>query len=233
MPDPLFLSPRRLYGRRSGHRLRKTRQQVLDQFFPQIAVDLPPSGPVILESLYSSPRKEYWFEIGFGNGEHMVELAKAYPGVGILGCEAFINGVSAASLSIESAGITNIKLYNGDARNLLERLPDHCLDRIYLLFPDPWPKRRHHRRRFVNPENLNLLAQKLAPCGEFFVATDHGALARWMLEKTLAHGAFEWLAEKPDDWRCRDVHEPPTRYEMKAKARGAACFYFRFRRQRI
>lgn len=226
--EPMF------YGRRHGHRLRAGRQALLQERLPAYEIRLPGAdGLLDPASLFEALPAESRFhlEIGFGNGEHLVAQARARPEVGFLGCEPFINGVSRCLGHIEAEGVRNVRLYAEDARRLLILLPRGSLERVSLLFPDPWPKARHHRRRFVQPETLDLLARVLAPGGEFRTATDHIELARWMLFHGLRHPAFDWPAEAAADWRRPPADESPSRYEEKAKAAGRACLYLQFRRR--
>jgi tRNA (guanine-N7-)-methyltransferase len=173
---------------------------------------------------------EVWLEIGFGAGEHLAADARANPEIGLIGAEAYRDGIAALLRHIERDGLTNVRVFPDDARLLLERLTEGSLTRAVLLFPDPWPKRRHHKRRFVSRTTLDRLAFVLADEGELLFATDHDDYVRWTLEHVLAHPAFEWLARGPQDWRVRP-YPAPTRYESKARARGRRCAYLRFARR--
>lgn len=221
----------RFYGRRHGKKLRPGRQRALHELLPRLSFPLPVEGTLDPAALFDPPPRAVWLEIGFGSGEHMVGLAEIHPDVGFIGCEPFVNGVSAAARSAAEKALRNVRILDDDARKLLACLPGGALDRVYLLFPDPWPKSRHHRRRFLVPENLDRLARVLRPGGLLQVATDHMDCGRWMLANALRHGAFEWLAERPGDWRQRPPGEIETRYEAKALARGDLCHYFRFARR--
>lgn len=220
-----------LYGRRGGHRLRATRQAALDDLLPRLA--LPPfnGAPLELAELFQQPMRAYWLEVGFGNGEHLADQAAKHPDVGCIGCEPFINGVSMLLRHVGERGLDNVRVHADDARPLIEALPDGALERVYLLFPDPWPKSRHHRRRFISRETLDALARVMRAGAELRIATDHMECGRWMLWHVLQHAAFQWLAERPADWRERPGDETPTRYEQKALAAGQPCLYFRFRRR--
>jgi len=172
-----------------------------------------------------------WFEIGFGSGEHLAAQAAANPGVGLIGCEPFLNGVVGALGHIREHDLTNVRLHMGDALDVLERLPDASLSRVFLLHPDPWPKARHAKRRFVNPGPLDLIAAKLAPGGEFRLGTDHAVYCRWALMQMGLRNDFDWLVDSPADWQVRPADWPQTRYETKARRLGHEVWYFRYRRR--
>ncbi|MCB1369194.1 MAG: tRNA (guanosine(46)-N7)-methyltransferase TrmB, partial [Rhodobacteraceae bacterium] len=169
-------------------------------------------------------------EIGFGGGEHMVHMAAANPDIGIIGCEPFINGVAMLLGKIRAAGVDNLAVHPDDVRDLFDVLPDASINRAFLLYPDPWPKKRHHRRRFVTPEFLDPLARVMRPGAILRVATDIGDYVRQTLEQMQAHAGFDWLADGPDDWRkpWDDWHS--TRYEQKALREGRIPHYLTFRR---
>jgi tRNA (guanine-N7-)-methyltransferase len=229
-PDGKDDGKRLLYGRRFGRKLRPRKRGLMDTLLPRIAVD-PASladGP---GNLFDPSPTQVWLEIGFGNGEHIAEQARRNPDTGLIGCEPFINGVAALLDEIDRDGIGNIRVFPDDARIVLDALPDASIDRCFVLFPDPWPKSRHNRRRFVSPENLDSLARVLRDGAELRLASDHDDYVRWMLFHTLAHPAFEWLARGPADWREKPADWPPSRYEEKALARGECCAYLRFRRK--
>ena len=224
--------PRLLYGRRRGRRLRQGRQRLLDDVLPRLSVDLD-TLPPRLDALFPRPVRSVWLEVGFGGGEHLLAQATAHPDVGIIGCEPFVNGVARLLSAIEAAEtpLENIRLYPDDARTLIERLPADSVGRVFVLFPDPWPKSRHHRRRFIAKPQLDALARVMTPGAELRLATDHPGYLRWMLFHCLAHGAFEWLAREAEDWRRRPADWPQTRYEEKAIEKGAVCTFLRFRRR--
>jgi tRNA (guanine-N7-)-methyltransferase len=224
--DPTTL--RRLYGRRTGHKLRVGQAAMLEADLP--ALTIPPTGPLSAETLFGDDRP-LWLEIGFGRGEHMVAQAAAHPHLGLLGAEPFLDGVVGALANIREAGVSNIRLHNGDALDLLDRLPPASLARAFLLHPDPWPKARHAKRRFVNPGPLALLARALKPGSELRIGTDHPVYCHWTLQQLQDHPDFEWLATTPSDWNRRPEDWPPTRYEQKALREGREVWYFRFRRR--
>lgn len=180
--------------------------------------------------MFDFPLEDIWLEVGFGSGEHLAAQARTHPAVGMLGCEPFVNGVGRLLSEIDRDGIRNIRIHADDARDLIERLPEASIGRVFVLFADPWPKRRHHRRRFIGPDNLNGLARIMKDGAELRLASDQMPLVRWMLFHVTRHEAFEWAAQGPEDWRLRPGDWPQTRYEEKALARGETCVYLMFRR---
>jgi tRNA (guanine-N7-)-methyltransferase len=169
-------------------------------------------------------------EIGFGGGEHLVHQAARNPSVGIIGAEPYINGVAMLLGKVRDAGVTNLAIHPGDARDLFDVIPDGALRRVFLLYPDPWPKKRHHRRRFVTPEHLKPLAAKMATGAILRVATDIEDYVRQTLEQVAFQGDFEWLAERPSDWKDPWDDWPSTRYEQKALQEGRVPHYLTFQR---
>ena len=220
---------RTLYGRRRGKKLRAGQEALLDTLLPGISVAVPPEPQKLdLASIFGDER-EVWFEVGFGAGEHLVWQAEQHPHVGLIGCEPYINGVAKCLAHIERAGVTNVRLFADDARLVMNALPERSLSRVFVLFPDPWPKTRHHRRRFVQRSTLDLLAPLMKPGAELRLATDDPSYLPWMVEHACTHPAFEWLAERPADWRTRPADWPGTRYETKRIA-GTPVF-LRLRRR--
>jgi tRNA (guanine-N7-)-methyltransferase len=220
----------RLYGRRRGRRLREGRRALTETLLPVLRVPLGVPGTLDPAALFPFEPREIRLEIGFGAGEHLVHQAKAEPTVGFIGCEVFVNGVAALLARVKADNLGNVRILDDDARLLFKRLPEASLDRIVALFPDPWPKTRHHRRRLIQRESLDAFARLLKDGGEFRFATDHMEYARWTLVRCLRHPAFAWAARGPQDWRGRPQDSPQTRYETKARARGRACVYLVFRR---
>lgn len=221
---------RRIYGRRQSHRIRPARKRLLEERLPELQLHVPEDGsPLQLGEVQSTLRPRRWLEIGFGGGEHLAEQAAANPDVLLIGCEPYVNGVARLLSLIENAD--NVRVVIDDARLLLKALPDRSFEKIFVLFPDPWPKARHQKRRIVNPETLADMARLLKPGGELRLATDIMSYARPMLFSTLADGRFDWLAERPADWRERAADWPETRYEEKARKAGRAPVFFRFRKQ--
>lgn len=222
---------RNFYGRHKGKSLRPEQQRRLEENLPACIVpgvdwnENPNRDPIDLKLLFAG--KPVWLEIGFGSGEHMVHQARANPDVAIIGCDPYVNGVAVALGKMR--GVDNIRLHPGDARDLFDVLPAECLDKAFLLYPDPWPKSRHHRRRFVTSEHLEPLHRALKPGAEFRVATDIPDYVRQTLLEVPAAG-FEWLAEGPDDWRTPWADWLSTRYEQKALREGRVPHYMTFRR---
>ena len=222
------LPEQRFFGRRKGPAFSARQQALMDGLLPKISVTLPadPALPLDLAALFGLKKREHWLEIGFGKGEHLAWQAQANPDVGLIGCEPYLNGVVGLLNHIEANEIKNIRIYGDDARHVMTALGDASIDRIFLIHPDPWPKKRHARRRFVNPLNLDELARILKDGGEFRVGTDHPIYREWTALQMSQRSDFEWLAEKPEDWLVRPDDWPETRYEIKA-LEGRAT-YFRF-----
>lgn len=213
-----------LYGRRLGRPLSPHQTELIETLLPKIAV---PEGPLDLQELFPSCGA-FGFEVGFGGGEHVVAQALAHPDTGFIACEPFVNGVAKLLMAIEAEGLANVRVHMGDARDVLVRVPDRSLSKAFVLFPDPWPKLRHYKRRFIQLQTLDQLARVLKPGGEFRVATDHADYRIWALQHLIADSRFRWAAERASDWRVRPADWPATRYEQKAVAAGRACIYLRF-----
>ncbi len=221
---------RLIYGRRQGRRLRPGRERLLAEKLPEIQIRLPDEARLDPARLFDPPRP-VWLEIGFGGGEHLAWQAGAHPEVGLIGCEPFIEGVAKLVSVIEAERLDNVRIAVDDARLLLEALPDRSLERIFVLFPDPWPKARHHKRRLINRVTAGEFARLLVPGGELRLATDDMSYARAMLLALLPEPRLEWMADRPRAWRERPEDWPPTRYEEKAIAAGRRSIYLRFRRR--
>ncbi len=221
---------RLIYGRRHGKKLRPGRQALIERLLPKLRVVLPDSGALDARALFDRPVAEVWLEVGFGAGEHLAAQARAHPDIGMIGCEPFVNGVAGLLAKVAAEDLRNVRVLADDARPLLEALPEAAIGRLFVLFPDPWPKKRHHKRRFVNRANLEICARILRDGGELRIATDHPEHCRWILDHLRRHGAFEWLARRPGDWRARANDWPETRYEAKARAQGRQPVFLRFRR---
>ena len=225
MGDPTTLN--RLYGRRAGHKLRQGQAALIEAYLPQFAV---PDGPLTANRLFGDDRP-LEFEIGFGAGEHLAAQAAMRAAHGFIGCEPFLNGVVGAVGHVAAQRLSNVRIHMGDALDVLARLPDASLNRVYLLHPDPWPKARHAKRRMMNPGPLDRISAKLKPGGEFRFGTDHPVYVRWALMQMNQRRDFAWLANGPDDFLIRPDDWPETRYERKARRLGHEVWYFRFRRQ--
>lgn len=220
-----------LYGRRRGRPLRVQKARCYEALLPQTRITLPEQGQLDPAGLFSFAPAAVWLEVGFGGGEHLAAQAQAHPDIGFIGCEPFVNGVAGLLHHIEARGLQNVRVLADDARPLLARLPEASIARSFVLFADPWPKARHHRRRFIGPETLPDLARILADNAHLRLASDDPGLARWMLEHVWSHPAFAWTARCPADWRHRPADAPPTRYEEKALAAGRRPVYLTFRRR--
>jgi tRNA (guanine-N7-)-methyltransferase len=218
------------FGRRKGHRLRTHQAQLLQSLLPQLAIDLSIPPPSDLSVLFPHPVGNVRLEIGFGGGEHLVAEAQARPDVGFIGCEPFVNGVAKALAAIDACGRDNIRLHAGDATELFPWLPPASLSRIDLIYPDPWPKRRHWKRRFVQDDSIAKIAKVLQPGGEFRFVTDIADYAAWTLERMAHSTAFTWTAQRAADWRMPWPGFTSTRYEAKAMREGRAPCYLIFRR---
>lgn len=219
---------RQIYGRRQGHKLSPQQERLMRGLLPEIEVVPPASGQIDPDGLFPDGISELWFEVGFGGGEHLIWQALHHPNAGVIGCEPYLNGVAALLGGIERDKIPNIRIYRGDARDILDLLPGKCLQRAFILFPDPWPKTRHHKRRFVCRENLDRLARVMKSGGELRIASDIADYIYWTLAQIRTHGGFQWSACSPDDWRRRPPDWPQTRYEQKARRAGRMPVFLKF-----
>lgn len=181
--------------------------------------------------LFDPPKRAIWMEIGFGAGEHLAQVAARHPDIGFIGCEPYLNGVASLLARIEAGRLDNIRIWNEDSRPLLESLGPACLERVIVLFPDPWPKRRHAARRLIAPATLDQLARIMADGALLRLASDDRGYIRWALSALLRHPDFLWEAERADDWRLRPADQPETRYEAKARAKGIAPVFLTLRRR--
>jgi tRNA (guanine-N7-)-methyltransferase len=225
--DPTTLN--RLYGRSSGHKLRKGQQELVDGLLPQIEV--PAEGEVTARRLFGDDRPLH-VEIGFGSGEHLAYRADLLPDHGFVGCEPFLNGIAVALAHVRDKHLANVRLWRGDALDVLRRLPDGAISFLYLLHPDPWPKARHAKRRMVNDRPVDLFAAKLKSGGEFRLATDDPTYLAWSLMVMQRHEQqFEWLAERPSDFLKPPSGWIETRYGAKSRREGRRPYYLRYRRR--
>lgn len=218
------------YGRRKGKPLRGAQIAHLDTVLPALKLDLTETAPSNVKTLFPEPVERVRLEIGFGGGEHLIHRAVENPSIGFIGVEPFVNSMAKLIAQIEARGARNIRLYDDDATQVLDWLPDACLDQIDLLYPDPWHKRKHWKRRFVSEVNLDRFARVLKPGGVFCFASDIDSYINWTLVHCHAHAAFEWTARNAADWLTPYPTWPGTRYEAKAKREGRESAYLTFRR---
>ena len=224
---------RTIYGRRRGKPLRVGRREVLERLLPRLQL-IPADhqdGTLDPRGLFKTDIRSVWLEIGFGAGEHLAAMAQAHPDIGFIGCEPFINGVARLLSVIDEQGLDNIRIVTDDAGLLLDCLAAGSIERAFLLFPDPWPKRRHNKRRFVCTKNIAALAQILADGARWRIATDHMGYCRWILALMAAAPRFEWSARRPGDWQLRPDDWPATRYEGKGIEAGRPPVFLSFRRR--
>ena len=213
---------KRLFGRRKGHALSPRQTRLIEELLPRLKFD-----PEVVRS------ESTWLEIGFGGGEHLIAVAEANPDVTVVGCEPFVNGVASLLGVVSDKGLANIRVHPDDVRDILHTISPGMLQRTFILFPDPWPKRRHVKRRLINASFLKQLAVAMAPGSELRVATDIGDYARTILVAVRTVPQFSWQAREACDWRERPHDWIETRYETKALAAGRRCYYFRFLRNAI
>ena len=218
-----------LYGRSKGKTLRSYHARLIEDLLPILELGGIPLGDPA--QLFAFTPAAIHLEIGFGGGEHLAQRAREAPDFGFLGCEPFLNGVAKLLAAIDAEGLANIRVRAGDARPLIEELPPGSLDRIYILYPDPWPKRRQRKRRLIGSETIAEFARVLKIGGDLRFATDIDDYAGWTLDRFLDSEAFEWLAAKADDWRRPWDGWTSTRYEAKARAEGRQTAYLTFRRR--
>ena len=211
------------YGRRKGHALRPHRQLLMNELLPEVQVSS--------EGNYALDASEIWLEIGFGAGEHLAAQAESHPDIGFIGCEPYVNGVATLLSVIEQKKLTNIRIFNDDARLLLTKLKQATISKVFVLFSDPWPKKRHNRRRFITPENLTTLSYIMTDQAELRFATDDMNYVRWALDVFYQHPDFNWQDQRPGDWSNRYADAVPTRYETKAVKQGKKSVYLTFRRR--
>jgi len=216
----------RSYGRRRGKKLRPGRERLMEDVLPGISIK---PGATVTDQ-FPPDIRELWMVLGFGGCEHLAAQAQAHPDVGIIGCEPFLNGVAKLLSLLDENKSENVRIYADDARDIFPDVADGALDRVFILFPDPWPKVKHHKRRLIQTPLLDDLARMLKDGGEFRFASDHMGYVRWVLSFALKHPDFEWMAEGPRDWRDPPDDWTRTRYEQKALA-GDVMVYLRFRRK--
>src|SRR3984957_6514498 len=221
---------RAFFGRRKGHTLRPRHARLIETLLPQLAIDLSNPAPTELSALFPVPIDDIQLEIGFGGGEYLIAQAQERPRTGFIGVEPFVNGMAKALAGIESGKLQNIRLHFDDAMNLMAWLPQNALARIDLIHPDPWPKRRHWKRRFVQDAMVSRLPRILRPGGELRFVTDIADYAAWTLQRLLRSADFEWTAERACDWREPWRDYTMTRYGRKAEREGRTAAYLIFKK---
>lgn len=219
---------RRLYGRRQSRPLNTQRQEAFDTLMPKLQIEVAPA--LDPKTLFPASKTEHWLEIGFGNGEHLTALMQTHPENGYIGVEPYINGMAAFLKDIKDEPCDNIRVLMDDAILLCENLTDECLDGIYVLNPDPWPKTRHHKRRIISRDNLDIFARILKPGAALIMSTDVDGLAEWIVTQSFTHPAFEWTAKCADDWRKTPENWIKTRYEEKGAKGSSNMSYLIFKR---
>jgi tRNA (guanine-N7-)-methyltransferase len=220
----------RSFGRVRGRILGDTLKQIVDDKLPALLIPEDTTDPM---SLFDHAPQEIRVEIGFGSGEHLVHMAKQFPHIGFIGCEPYLNGVAASLQLMEQEKVTNIRIWRGDARLLLAQLPAASISKIFILFPDPWPKRKHHKKRLISGKFPALLSYVLKPGGTVLLATDHVDYAGWMLSFMLRERSLVWQAKVAKDWETPPTGWTPTRYQEKALRQGREAVFFDFVREKF
>lgn len=225
MIDTQLPQQRYIWGRRQSRPLKENQRQALLDLWPEVSLGLPEQSMINLSDLFNPPPTDFWLEIGFGGGEHLAAQAALHPDIGFVGCEPFINGVASLVVQIQEQSLKNIRIVKDDARLLLARIPDQSVGRIFVLFPDPWPKQRHHKRRIIQNASVTTFGRILKPDGLLLMATDDAPYAQWMQDIMAECREFELVLndresvyERPKDW-------PITRYEQKGINQGRAPVY--------
>jgi tRNA (guanine-N7-)-methyltransferase len=218
------------FGRRKGKTLRQQQASVMAGLLPRLSIDLTNPAPASLRSLFSGPVDEVRLEIGFGGGEHLLSGLHDNPQTGFIGCEPFVNGMAKLLAAVQPQDFGRLRLFADDATALLRWLPPHGLDRIDILYPDPWPKRRQRKRRLISDDTVAMMARSVRSGGSVRFATDIDDYAGWALNRFLRHGDFAWDAVDARAWKTPWPHWPGTRYEAKALAVGRVPTYLTFRR---
>ncbi|MBW9074483.1 tRNA (guanosine(46)-N7)-methyltransferase TrmB [Agrobacterium deltaense] len=219
------------FGRRKGKPLRNQQVDTIENLLPLLKIDLESVPPQNLAALFPADVRLIRLEIGFGGGEHLAHRAVENPETGFIGVEPFVNSMAKLLAAVRERELMNIRLYDDDATQLLDWLPEGSIDHIDLLYPDPWPKKKHWKRRFVSDVNLARFHRVLKPGGKFCFASDIDTYVNWTLQHCARHGGFEWTAKSADDWRTPYANWPGTRYENKAKREGRSSAYLTFIRR--
>lgn len=223
-------SERAFFGRRKGHKLRAHQTDLIARLLPKLSLSIETAAPDDLTSLFAPPVERVRLEIGFGGGEHLIAEALAHPQIGFIGCEPYVNGMAKTLAQIDARSIPNIRLFAGDAVELLTWMPPRALTRIDLIHPDPWPKRRHWKRRFVQDATIAAMTRVLGDAGEFRFVCDIEHYVDWTLAHMLRSQDFVWTAERADDWRLPWPDYTMTRYGAKATREGRKAAYLVFRK---
>ena len=218
-------------GRRHGRRLRPNMEKLIIHQLPKVQIKQV-DGELLISTLalFSTNITETWMEIGFGAGEHLAWQADNNPNIGFIGCEPFVNGIASLLRHASNKKLSNIRILPDDVRPFLSHLPDHCISRLFILFPDPWRKRRHKSRRIIQKSTLDEFYRLLKPSSELRIATDDPIYLRWILSHFNSHKGFEWLARRPEHWRIRPNDWPETRYEKKALIAGRSPVFLKYRK---
>ncbi len=220
----------KIYGRRQDKPLKPRQARLMRELLPRVAMPDPEAGRIDPAKIFPHS-EEMELEVGFGGGEHLAFQAAQKPARGFIGAEPFVNGVAKLLVRIEEEKLENVRIHFGDARPLMEALPDASLARLYVLHPDPWPKKRHFKRRMISPWFFEEAARLLKRGGELRVASDVPDYVRWTLMQARRAPAFDWTAERAADWREPPEDWPRTRYEAKGREHGRPPAYLRFRRK--
>ncbi len=218
------------FGRRKGKPLREHQARLINEELNALRLDLKHPAPDALQTLYPVPVEKIRLEIGFGGGEHLIHRARNHPDTGFIGVEPFVNSMAKLLAKVEALGLKNIRLHDDDATVVLDWLPAASVDQVDLLYPDPWPKKRHWKRRFVSDVNLGRFHRVLKPGGLFCFASDIDTYVNWTLQHVSRHGGFEWTARNASDWLVPFEDWPGTRYEAKARREGRSSAYLTFRK---
>ncbi|MEM6463161.1 MAG: tRNA (guanosine(46)-N7)-methyltransferase TrmB [Pseudomonadota bacterium] len=229
-PDHPTRTTEAFFGRRKGKALRHAQTEAMRELLPRLRVNVEAKAPARIGGIFTRDYTDYRLEIGFGGAEHLLAEARANPDIGFIGVEPFVNGLAKCVRALHDNPLPNIRLYDDDATVLLDWLPAASVGRIDLLYPDPWPKKKHWKRRFVSHVNLTRMARVLRPGGLFCFASDIDTYVNWTLLHCRGHSQFEWLAKNADNWRKPFAGWSGTRYESKALREGRTPAYLSFRR---
>ena len=227
--DTAVEAQRAFFGRRKGHKLRAHQAELIADLLPKLSLDISSPPPAALPELFGTTADAVRLEIGFGGGEHLIAEAQAFPNTGFIGCEPYINGMAKILALIEANDVRNIRLFAGDAAELLAWMPANSLARIELIHPDPWPKRRHWKRRFVQDATIAAMARALKTGGEFRFVSDIADYCAWTLWHFARASEFAWTAERASDWREPWSDYTMTRYGRKAEREGRTAAYLIFK----